>query len=74
MMRRSRNGVFLFDGKSEMNYNGFKDLEEEIQMNYILIAVIIFFIILITMQYSLNKIIVLLKEIKDLLRTLHTKE
>ncbi|MFT9496893.1 hypothetical protein [Anaerosolibacter sp.] len=43
-------------------------------MNYILIAVIIFFIILITMQYSLNKIIVLLKEIKDLLRTLHTKE
>ncbi|MDF2548495.1 MAG: hypothetical protein K0R93_3393 [Anaerosolibacter sp.] len=57
-----------------MNYNGFKDLEEEIQMNYILIAVIIFFVILITMQYSLNKIIVLLKEIKDLLRTLHTKE
>ncbi|WP_300303781.1 hypothetical protein [Anaerosolibacter sp.] len=43
-------------------------------MNYILIAVIIFFVILITMQYSLNKIIVLLKEIKDLLRTLHTKE
>lgn len=57
-----------------MNYNGFKDLEEEIQMNYILIAVIIFFVILITMQYSLNKMIVLLKEIKDLLRTLHTKE
>jgi hypothetical protein len=43
-------------------------------MNYMLIAVIIFFVILITMQYSLNKIIVLLKEIKDLLRTLHTKE
>ncbi|MBB6217073.1 hypothetical protein HNQ80_003179 [Anaerosolibacter carboniphilus] len=43
-------------------------------MNYILICVVIFFIILITMQYSLNRIIILLKEIKDILRTLQARD
>lgn len=43
-------------------------------MNYILICAVIFFIILITMQYSLNRIIILLKEIKDILRTLQARD
>ena len=36
-------------------------------MNYVAIIVVIVLIILVGIQYSLNKIIILLKEIKDLL-------
>ncbi len=43
-------------------------------MNYTLIAIVIFFIILITIQYSLNRIILLLKEIKDLLYKINIKD
>jgi len=36
-------------------------------MNQYIVPIIIFFIILMSLQYSLNKIIVLLKEIKEIL-------
>lgn len=42
-------------------------------MNYMLIGGIILFIILGTIQYSLNKMIILLKEIKDILYRLNIK-
>ncbi|QXM05564.1 hypothetical protein [Crassaminicella indica] len=43
-------------------------------MNYWVIGGAILFIILISMQYSLNKIIVLLKEIKEILYRLDIKD
>ncbi|TCO73672.1 hypothetical protein [Marinisporobacter balticus] len=43
-------------------------------MNYWVVGGMIFFIILITIQYSLNKIILLLKEIKELLYKLDIKD
>jgi len=43
-------------------------------MNYFLIGGIILLIILVSMQYSLNRILVLLKEIKDILYRLNLKD
>ncbi|SHJ74134.1 MULTISPECIES: hypothetical protein [Geosporobacter] len=43
-------------------------------MNYILVGAVILLIILVTIQYSLNKIIMLLKEIRDLLYKLDIKD
>ncbi|MFZ5967933.1 MAG: hypothetical protein ACOYVK_12270 [Bacillota bacterium] len=43
-------------------------------MDYFLIAVVVFFVILISIQYTLNKMIVLLKEIRDLLYKLNSKD
>jgi len=43
-------------------------------MNYYLVGAIVLLIILMTIQYSLNKIILLLKEIKNLLYTFNTKD
>ncbi|WP_199872962.1 hypothetical protein [Inediibacterium massiliense] len=43
-------------------------------MNYWIVGGIIFFIILVSIQYSLNKMIVLLKEIRDILYRLDTKD
>ncbi|WP_165000440.1 hypothetical protein [Anaerophilus nitritogenes] len=43
-------------------------------MNYWIVGGIIFFIILISIQYSINKMIVLLKEIRDILYRLDTKD
>jgi hypothetical protein len=43
-------------------------------MNYILVCGVIFFIILMTMQYSLNRIILLLREIKDIIRDLQLRD
>lgn len=43
-------------------------------MNYYLVGAIVLLIILMTIQYSLNKIILLLKEIKNLLYTLNSKD
>ncbi|QZY56255.1 hypothetical protein [Crassaminicella profunda] len=43
-------------------------------MNYWVIGGTIFFVILISIQYSLNKIIVLLKEIKEILYRLDVKD
>ena len=43
-------------------------------MNYYLVGTIVLFIILITIQYSLNRIIVLLKEIKDILYRINLKD
>lgn len=43
-------------------------------MNYILVGAVILFIILVTIQYSLNKIMMLLKEIRDLLYKLDIKD
>jgi hypothetical protein len=42
-------------------------------MNYELIAIIMLFVILVTIQYSLNKIIEILKEIAELLNLLNMK-
>jgi len=42
-------------------------------MNYVAIIVVIVLIILVGIQYSLNKIIILLKEIKDLLYKLRIR-
>ncbi|MEW9125041.1 MAG: hypothetical protein AB2421_20185 [Thermotaleaceae bacterium] len=36
-------------------------------MNYLFIGAAVLFIILVTIQYSLNRIILLLKEIRDIL-------
>ena len=43
-------------------------------MNYYLVGTIVLLIILMTIQYSLNKIILLLKEIKHLLKNLYNKD
>ncbi|WP_168198300.1 hypothetical protein [Crassaminicella thermophila] len=43
-------------------------------MNYWVVGGAILFIILVSIQYSLNKIVVLLKEIKDILYRLDIKE
>ncbi len=43
-------------------------------MNYILVGAVVILIILVTIQYSLNKIILLLKEIRDLLYKLDIKD
>ncbi len=64
----------MFEGEGKMNYNGVNNTEEETRMNYILVCGVIFFIILMTMQYSLNKIILLLREIKDILRDIQPRD
>ncbi|MCT4621708.1 MAG: hypothetical protein N4A62_20260 [Marinisporobacter sp.] len=43
-------------------------------MNYWVIGGAIFFVILISIQYSLNKMIVLVKEIKEILYRLDMKD
>ncbi|WP_157064971.1 hypothetical protein [Thermotalea metallivorans] len=43
-------------------------------MNYILVGSVILLIILATMQYSLNKIILLLREIKEILMQIQMKD
>jgi hypothetical protein len=43
-------------------------------MNYTLLVVAILFMILTSIQFTLNKIYVVLKEIRDLLRIKKTKE
>ncbi len=43
-------------------------------MDYILVGGVILFIILISIQYTLNKIVILLKQIKDILYKLDIKE
>lgn len=43
-------------------------------MNYWIIGGTVIFVILFTMQYSLNRIIVLLKEIRDILYNLDIKD
>ncbi len=45
-----------------------------IDENFIFIAVIILFIILVSIQYTLNKIFLVLKEIKEMLRIKKNKE
>lgn len=37
-------------------------------MSQLIVPIIILFVILVSIQYSLNKVIVLLKEIKDILK------
>ncbi|KXG75146.1 hypothetical protein AN619_18870 [Thermotalea metallivorans] len=66
---------FVFDEEGQMNYNEVrKTLGEEMKMNYILVGSVILLIILATMQYSLNKIILLLREIKEILMQIQMKD
>lgn len=43
-------------------------------MNYMLVGSVILLIILATMQYSLNKMILLLREIKEILMQIQMKD
>ncbi|MDR5659555.1 hypothetical protein RH915_08620 [Serpentinicella sp. ANB-PHB4] len=42
--------------------------------NLLIVIIVIFLIILVSLQYSLNKIIVILKELKDILYQLNGKQ
>ncbi|MCT4593493.1 MAG: hypothetical protein N4A57_04375 [Anaeromicrobium sp.] len=43
-------------------------------MDYKVMAIMIFFIILVSFQYTLNKIVVLLKEIKEILYKINIRQ
>ncbi len=47
--------------------------ENMLELDFIVIAVVMFFIILISIQFTLNKIFLLLKEIKAILLTKRDK-
>lgn len=54
-----------------MRYNGIKKKEEEEKMEFLKlewIGIVFFFLILVTIQYTLNKVVVLLHEIIRLLQ------
>ncbi len=43
-------------------------------MNFWIIGTVVFFVILVSIQYSLNKIVILLKEIRDAIYKINIKE
>lgn len=51
----------------EKNYNLFFNIKGDLMIDYKIIVVVMFFIILISIQFTLNKILILLKEIKAVL-------
>ena len=44
------------------------------KVDYKIMAIMIFFIILVSIQYTINKIVVLLKEIKDILYKINIRQ